>query len=88
VLKRQEEIDLMGESIDGKTALFGECKYQNQLCGADILRELEQKASLFPGYHQKFYSLFSKSGFTRELLTIKEKRSDVLLVDLKMMYKA
>lgn len=68
--KRQEEIDLL--SIDGETALLGECKWTNQSIDLPILTTLLERGELFP-QPEKWYYLFSKSGFTD---TVKEKAAD------------
>lgn len=44
----QMEIDLVAESIDGKSILLGECKWTNPEVAAGLIKELERKSSLLP----------------------------------------
>ena len=82
--KRQEEIDIL--ALDEENALFGECKWRNEPLGDGILQELIEKSELFKQYEHKYYVLFSKSGFTGELLNRAKSMEHVLLVDLKKMF--
>jgi hypothetical protein len=59
----------------------GECKYSNKKVGVDILKELERKSEKIElNLPIKNYLLFSKSGFTEDLLEIEKDREDVVLV--------
>lgn len=83
--KREEEIDLIGINMLTKQALFGECKYKNEIQGKEILASLVEKAELLPVFKQKFYILFSKSGFTQALK--EQLEEDIILVTLADMYE-
>lgn len=83
--KRQEEIDIL--AVDEENAIFGECKWKNEPIGIGVLDELVQKSLLFNHYKNKYYMLFSKSGFTKELEGAAVKLGNVRLVDLKMLYE-
>ena len=76
---KDEEIDVVG--VNEKFIVVGECKYSNKKVGIDILKELERKSkkieSTLPIKH---YLLFSKSGFTKELMAIEKSREDVVLI--------
>lgn len=82
--KRQEEIDIL--AVDDENAIFGECKWKNELLGIGILNELMEKSGLIKQFKNKHYMLFSKSGFTNELVEAAGKMGNVGLVDLKGMY--
>ena len=77
---KNTEIDVVGVGED--FLITGECKYSNKKVGIDILQNLEIKSQnielKLPIRH---YILFSKSGFTKELIELSHKREDVLLVD-------
>ena len=78
------EIDIAALDPDGKNLILGECKYWQEPVGANILRELEQKAehvSWNQGRRQTWFVLFSMGGFTDELTRLAEERTDLLLVD-------
>lgn len=62
--KSQVEIDIMGEE-DHNKALFAECKWQNEPTSLKVLQKLQERSKAF-GYTEKYYYLFSKSGYTKE----------------------
>lgn len=63
VKRVQAEIDIMGEQ-DKNTALFAECKWTAEKVDLSVLETLIERSNLFD-YKQKYYFLFSKSGFTK-----------------------
>lgn len=79
--KKQVEIDIAAEQ-DKDTALFGECKWRNEKLDTEVLDALILKSELFP-YKNKFYYLFSKSGFTKGCEEKAKKLGNVLLVNFK-----
>ena len=50
------------------------------------MNELVDKSELFKQYKNKYYMLFSKTGFTRELEEAAAKMSNLELVDLMKLY--
>lgn len=83
--KRQEEIDIL--AIDNESAIFGECKWRMETVGIGVLEALIEKSALLKQFKNKFYMLFSKSGFTGELEREAAKMADVELVDLLKLYE-
>ena len=61
--RTQEEIDLIAEEGSQSVALFAECKWRNELTGADVLETLVYRSELFR-YREKHYAVFAKSEFT------------------------
>lgn len=82
--KRQEKIDIL--AIDEDNAIFGECKWRNEPTGIGVLNELVEKSELFKQYKNKYYILFSKTGFTKELEEAAAKINNTDLVDLRKLY--
>ena len=81
VKKEESEIDLLAYAKADK-CLFAECKWTNKKIDNQILDNLIEKASMFD-YSDKYYVLFSKSGFKDE---VKKKASDkVILIEFKDM---
>jgi len=77
---KDEEIDVVG--VSEKFMLVGECKYSNKKVGIDVLAQLEEKSKKIElKLPIKHYLLFSKSGFTQDLLKIEKKREDVVLIE-------
>lgn len=81
--KRQEEFDLVAVGSD--EIILGECKWRNRLLDMGILEDLKIKATLFPRL-DKYFMLFSKSGFSKNLLAEAKNNQNLFLVDLESMY--
>ncbi|PIX33275.1 MAG: hypothetical protein COZ07_02260 [Candidatus Infernicultor aquiphilus] len=60
---------------------IGECKWKNKKVGLNELYNLERKADNFFDVKQKYFTLFSKSGFSEELKNLSSQRKDILLFD-------
>lgn len=84
--RMQAQIDVMLTSPDGKTAIFGECKFQKDLVDTDVLDLLVENGNLFGEIREKHYYIFSKSGFTDRLIN-KANEDGVTLVSLDKMYE-
>lgn len=76
---KTEEIDLVG--IGEKNILFGECKWSNKHIGMNVYNDLVRKsrqvnynASVSP-----YYTFFSKSGFSPELLELAKRTENIFL---------
>ncbi len=77
------EIDIVGVNEDTKDILIGECKYLNTKVDTDIFYKLVEKGKLIDwnkGARKEQYILFSKSGFSNELVEISKNRKDVILI--------
>jgi len=83
--RRQEEIDIIAKSEE--SVIFGECKWKNELIGNNVLDELMEKTELFNQYKNKYYMLFSKSGFTKELTGAVSKMNNIELIDLEKLFQ-
>jgi AAA+ ATPase superfamily predicted ATPase len=83
--KQQSQIDIILVSADKKAALFGECKFRNELVDTSTLDQLIEESSVFSEFKEKHYCLFSKTGFT-ERLKSRANQESIMLIDLKNMY--
>jgi len=82
--KKEEEIDII--AIDEKGhAHFGECKWRNIRTGNEILEDLVRKSALVPGIFYRRYIIFSKSGFSPQLIKAAEQRGDTMLITASQM---
>lgn len=79
--QREEEIDLIGWS--NQPTLFCECKWRNEKTGLKTYQDLKRK-SLILNPTPEYYVLFSKSGFTDELIHLRDK--GLYLIDLEKLY--
>ena len=75
--KRQEEIDIM--AVQESRALFCECKWRNSPVTLDVIELLKERGELFQ-YTDKYYIIFSKSGFTDQVVDYAEKHKNTMLV--------
>ena len=83
-LKRQEEIDFIART--GDYAIFGECKWRTDPMGPGALDSLIAASWAFPGYRDRHYMLFSKSGFTQSLIDEAGRLGNVELVTLDQLF--
>lgn len=84
--RRQEEIDILALSKEGDSAIFAECKFRNERIDIGIYEDLKRKAEeVFPTIENKYFYLFSKSGFTKVLQ--KEASDRLMLCSVEDMYR-
>lgn len=65
--KRQAEIDIVATYKQERKALFCECKFRNEPLNQAAVDSLIKNSSLLDGYGDKYYYLFSMSGFAAGL---------------------
>ena len=78
-----QEIDVVGFSSSEKKIIFGECKWSEKQVGTNIYEELKKKATKVDWNkddRKEYYILFSKSGFTEEMIRT-AKNDGVFLVE-------
>ncbi|NPA56259.1 MAG: DUF234 domain-containing protein [Epsilonproteobacteria bacterium] len=76
---RKVEIDIYMELPNGES-LVGECKWKNSKICKQTLNSLKKRAAI-AGIEPTYYALFSKSGFSNELLKMGDR--NLLLFDLE-----
>lgn len=79
IKKCQEEIDIL--AVDKSNAFFGECKWKNEAIGMEVINGLIEKASVL-NFSNKYYALFSKSGFTQGAIDYTRENRSIFLFDL------
>ncbi|MEO8149361.1 MAG: ATP-binding protein [Bacteroidia bacterium] len=82
--EKQVEIDVVAINESEKKIMFGECKWSNQPIDTRILNDLKQKAitvEWFNKNREEHFILFSKSGFTPELIATAKRDKHLILVD-------
>jgi AAA+ ATPase superfamily predicted ATPase len=80
IKKSEQEIDII--AYDETQAIFCECKWSNEPVGNSVLESLIEKSMMF-NYRDKYYFLFSKSGYTDECA--KTAGKNIKLIDFKDM---
>ncbi len=73
---KNTEIDIVGIADD--FVIFGECKWQNRKVTMKILNDLIEKSNKIESTNKK-YILFSKSGFSDELIEFASKNENIFL---------
>ena len=77
------EIDVAGVNLRNELVVVGECKWSRRKVGMSVLKNLKKKITdnNLPVAPDCRYLLFSKSGFSAELLKIAQNNSRLLLID-------
>ena len=75
---RNIELDVLAKTTEG-LIIAGECKWKNQKISKNVLGKLQKKC-LLANFKVDCFALFSKNGFSNELLKNREK--NVLLYDI------
>ena len=76
------EIDVIGINSENKRIIFCECKWSSKDIGTNILNDLIEKSKKVDWNNDKRkenFALFSKSGYTEELMRVAKERGDVYL---------
>jgi hypothetical protein len=75
---QESEVDLV--AYDDRHLLVGECKYRTKAVGLKELEDLKLKTRFIPaGGRELFYLLAGKSGFTEDVLSVRDPH--VILID-------
>ncbi|MDF1617608.1 ATP-binding protein [Petrocella sp. FN5] len=81
---KNKEIDIVGYDIS-HNFIFGECKWRNEKLGVPVLKQLQDKSmAIKEEVRDKYYILFSKSGFTDELKNLALIDDKIILVDYNL----
>lgn len=83
---REVQIDLVGIPVEGSEYLIGSCKYRNEKIGVDELELLQRYANVFRKNGKFRYCIFSKGGFTEQLIDLAN-QGEVTLFTLEDLYR-
>lgn len=82
ILGRSIQIDALSQSIIDKNKLLViEAKYRDKNTSLEVLNHLIESASIFTKYKEKHYYLFSKKGFTEDLVNSKVENVHLIKID-------
>jgi hypothetical protein len=76
--KREEEIDLVG--MGENTVVLGEVKWRKEQTNMAVLKNLMEKGHFFQA-EEKYFVLFSKNGFTKDVKEYAAKEPTIILKD-------
>jgi uncharacterized protein len=80
---KDTEIDLVAFDVKGNY-IFGECKWRNKKTGINVLHALKEKSKLLGNdVKTAYYMLFSKCGFTNDLIEISNNDNNITLVNIE-----
>jgi AAA+ ATPase superfamily predicted ATPase len=77
-----EEIDIVAINSFENSILFGECKFWENKVGVSVLSKLKEKAKKVRCLNEdrnEYYAIFSKNGFTEELLKYQQEENIFLV---------
>ena len=80
---KNNEIDIVG--IGDDNIIFGECKWSGKHVGMSVLNELQAKSKNVKWKaknRNEYFILFSKSGFSNELIQYEKKTDNVFIIDV------
>ncbi len=77
------EIDIV--ALGEEEILFGECKYWEKPVDIDVLKELKEKSKHVKTEKEfkNYFAIFSKSGFSDELIDLSKREKNIFLYELK-----
>ena len=79
---KEDEIDLVALDEEKDRILFGECKWTESRVGEPLLRNLKEKSNRVrwrDGNRKEVYVLFSRAGFTKEVMEEARDDADFML---------
>lgn len=79
------EIDIVAYDSVGNDIVFGECKYSGQKKGLGVLAELQEKAKYVSWNREnrnEYFVVYSRSGFTKDLIEYADTHNNVFLKKL------
>lgn len=83
--EKAEEVDLVAFDQEGHL-LMGECKWTRSLVGKKELDKMIRLTNhIKPEAKKSWYYLFSKSGFSKELISYSESEASIYLITLEQM---
>ena len=82
VTRKQDDLDVLVLGRNGDEAIFCECKYRNVLFDKTEFEDLITASKSFPNVKERYYYLFSKSGFTDWVKNEASRMENVKLIGL------
>lgn len=65
--RKEDDIDILALDKQHQSAIFCECKFRNKLLGIDEYSDFFNATEIITKPENRYYFLFSKSGFTEEV---------------------
>lgn len=84
--RSQDDIDILCLNYDGTAAIFCECKFQNEIFDMKQYDDLFSAAEIFTQPVERYYYIFSKSGFSSSVQE-QAAKNGVKLITLADLFK-
>lgn len=81
---KNTEIDVIGVSANNEI-IFGECKWSENQVGLSVLKDLQaitKEVQWGSKQRKEYFILFSKSGFTEDLIQFQKEQANLFLVSV------
>ncbi|MCM1121333.1 MAG: ATP-binding protein [Eubacterium sp.] len=83
---KQAQLDIVVTSAGDDSGIIGSCKFRDNIVSESELRLIEEYADAMGHFSNRYYYLFSKSGFSTSLIK-RAKQEKLWLITLKNMYE-
>ena len=81
-----DELDIMAVDREKKNFILGECKFKNTPFKLSELIATQEKFKTDKSVARKYYYLFSKSGFTKDVVAYADSDKSIMLVSLDELF--
>ena len=80
--KRQDDVDVLLLDRKKEAGVFCECKFRNVLFDKSEFEDLITASEIFSNVKNKYYYIFSKSGYTERVINEAEKAGNIKLLSI------
>lgn len=81
-MKRQDDVDVLLLDRKKESAIFCECKFRNVPFDKSEFEDLISASEIFPEVKNKYYYIFSKSGYTEWVINEAQKSDNIKLLSI------
>jgi len=81
-----DELDIMAVDREKKNFILGECKFKKTPFKLSELKATQEKFKTNKSDAGKYYYLFSKSGFTKDVVAYADKDKNIVLISLNELF--
>ena len=83
--KKQVDIDIIG--FNKENGIFAECKFKNEVLKYSDYLKLKDNSEIFTFISNKYYYLFSKSGFDNQLIKLASEDNKIKLININDLFR-
>lgn len=86
IQKKQDDIDILLMNRQRTSAIFCECKFRNVLFDQKELDDLFAASQIFSNVQERYYTIFSKSGYTKEVIQFAARNDHIRLLTIEDLF--